>query len=123
MPMKKPPAPATMPERLKAVRAELKLSQREFAKNIYVSSSQYAELELAKRTINERIIHLISVVYNVNKKYLKDAKLPMFNTNPPDTKLTELLNIFDSLDDLLQDYLLLQAREISKIQKNVVMKK
>ena len=123
MTMKKVVVPATLPERLKAVRAELKLSQREFAKNIFISNSQYAEFEIAKRKITERTIHLISVVYNVNKKYLKDAKLPMFNDNPPDTKLTELLHIFDNLDDLLLDYLLLHAREILKIQKNVTIKK
>jgi len=117
------PIPATIQQRLKAIRSELKISQREFAKHIYISQSQYAELETAKRTINERIIHLISVQFHVNKKYLKDGIGQMFNSDPPDAKLTELLNIFNSLDDLLKDYLLLQAREIMKIQKTLAPKK
>ena len=115
--------PTTIQERLKAIRAELKLSQREFAKQIYVSQSQYAELEIGNRNLNDRIIHLISVQFNVNKKYLKDAAEPMFNTDTPDCRLNELLNIFDSLDEFLQDYLLVQAREILKIQKTGVAKK
>jgi len=113
----------TIQQRLKSIRAELKLSQREFAKQIYISQSQYAELETGNRNLNDRIIHLISVQFNVNKKYIKNATEPMFNSDPPDTKITEILNIFDSLDDLLQDYLLLQAREILKIQKTAIDKK
>ena len=110
-------------QRLKAVREELKISQREFAKQIYISQSQYAELETAKRTLNERTIHLISVVFNVNKKYLKDGTEPMFNENPPDKKITELLSIFDSLEEPLKDYLLLHAREIVKLRKTLSAKK
>ena len=113
----------TIQERLKAIRAELKISQREFAKQIYISQSQYAELEIGNRKLNDRIIHLISVQFNVNKNYLKDATGQMFNTDPPDCRLNELLNIFHSLDDLLQNYLLVQAREILKIQKTGVNKK
>ena len=115
--------PTTIQERLKEIRAKLNISQRDFAKHIYISQSQYAELELGKRNINERIIHLISIQYNVNKKYLKDGIGQMFSSNPPDYKLNELLNIFDSLDELLQDYLLLQAKEILKIQKTGIRKK
>ena len=121
--MPKVTPPTTIQQRLKAIRSELKYSQREFAKQIYISASQYAELETAKKTLNERTIHLISVQFNVNKKYLKDGLEPMFNIDPPDTKLTELLSIFDSLEDPLKDYLLLQAREIVKLRKTLASKK
>jgi transcriptional regulator with XRE-family HTH domain len=114
---------ATVQQRLKAIRAELKLSQRAFAKQIYISQSQYAELETGNKKLNVRIIHLIAVQFNVYKKYLKDAEAPMFNASPPDCRLNELLNIFDSLDELLQNYLLLQAREILKIQESGIAKK
>jgi transcriptional regulator with XRE-family HTH domain len=114
---------SSIQDRLKAIRAELKISQRDFAKRIYISQSLYAELETGKRTIHERIIHLIAVQFNVNKKYLKHGDDPMFNTSPPDCKLDQLLEIFDSLDEPLQDYLLLQAKEIFKIQQTVVAKK
>jgi len=121
--MPKTATPTTFLERLKKIRAELKISQRDLAKRIFASPSFIAELETGKRTINERTIHLISVQFNVNKKYLTDGLEPMFNTKPPDTKLTELLNLFDSLDEPLKDYLLLQAREIVKIQKTRILKK
>ena len=66
---------------------------------------------------------MISVQFNVNKKYLKDAAGQMFNADPPDGRLNELLNIFDSLEDLLQNYLLIKVREILKIQKIGITKK
>jgi len=113
----------TIQKRLKAVRADLKLSQRDFAKRIYISQSMYAELEMGKRNINERIIHLIATQFNVNKKYLKEGIGDMFNSEPPDCKLALLLDIFDSLDELLQDYLIVQAKEIMKIQHTGVAKK
>jgi transcriptional regulator with XRE-family HTH domain len=114
---------STIQDRLRAVRAELRISQRDFARRIYISQSLYAELELGKRTINERIIHLIAMQFNVSKKYLKNGTEPMFTTSPPDCKLDQLLDIFDSLDELLQDYLLLQAKEILKIQQTGIAKK
>jgi transcriptional regulator with XRE-family HTH domain len=115
--------PNTIQKRLKAIRAKLKISQRDFAKNIYISQSMYAELEVGKRNINERIIHLIATQFNVSKKYLKEGTGDMFSDTPPDIKLAQLLDIFDSLDELLQDYLLLQAREIMKIQQTGISKK
>jgi transcriptional regulator with XRE-family HTH domain len=113
----------TIQDRLRAIRAELKISQRDFAKRIYISQSLYAELELGKRTLNNRIIHLIAMQFNVNKKYIKDGQKPMFVTEPPDVNLERLIGIFDELDELLQDYLLLQANEILKIQHTLTAKK
>jgi transcriptional regulator with XRE-family HTH domain len=113
----------TIQDRLRAIRAELKISQRDFAKRIYISQSLYAELELNKRTLNNRIIHLIAVQFNVNKNYIKCGAEPMFTTEPPDMNLEHLIEIFDELDELLQDYLLLQAKEILKIQHTLTAKK
>ena len=118
-----PKPPAVMQERLKKIRSELNLSQRDFAGRIYISQSLYAELEIGKRTVNERIIHLISTQFNVSKKYLREGAGEIFTAEQPDLKLDQLITIFNSLDNLLQDYLLLQAREILKIQKTGVKKK
>jgi transcriptional regulator with XRE-family HTH domain len=118
-----PPQTSVLPARLKALRAKIGISQRDFAKRIYISQSLYAELEIGNRNINNRIIHLIATQFNVNKNYIKNGTEPMFTTEPPDMNLEHLIEIFDELDELLQDYLLLQAKEILKIQHTLTAKK
>jgi transcriptional regulator with XRE-family HTH domain len=107
-------------ERIKAIRAALNLSQREFAKGVFVSQSYFCDIEVNKRKISERIIHLISVIYKVNKEWLKTGKGNMFSTSMTEVKLQNLASIFSELDALLQDYLIKQANELLEIQKKKI---
>jgi len=104
-------------DRLKAVRTALKLSQRDFSKGIFLEQSSYARMEQGKITINQRIIELVSTKYGVSKTYLKDGKGKMFSSNPPDVKLEQLNRIFNELNSLFQDYLIIQAKELLRVQK------
>jgi transcriptional regulator with XRE-family HTH domain len=105
-------------ERLKAVRASLKLSQRDFCKAIFLVQSAYTRMEQGKTKVNDRIIELICAKYQVNKAYLKDGDGPMFIENgPPDVKLEQLRRIFDMLNPLFQEYLIIQAKELWKVQE------
>lgn len=108
---------SSIPERIKAIRAALKLSQRAFAKGVFVSQGYFADIEVGKRDINERIIHLISVIYKVNKEWLKTGKGEMLTTSMTEVKLEHLSGVFFELDELLQDYLIKQADELLLIQK------
>ena len=107
----------SIPERLKAIRASLKLSQRAFAKGVFVSQSYFADIEVGNRNISERVIHLISTQYRVNKEWLKTGKGDMFETSLTEVKLKNLSGTFLELDELLQDYLIKQANELLIIQK------
>jgi transcriptional regulator with XRE-family HTH domain len=107
-------------ERIKELRTALKLSQRDFSKHIYISQGAYAEIELGKQNVNNRIIQLISTQYNVNKNWITRGEGAMFSTTSPDIKLEQLKDIFNELDELLQDYLLLQSKELLKIQKEKI---
>jgi transcriptional regulator with XRE-family HTH domain len=105
-------------ERLKAVRTSLKLSQRDFCKAIFLVQSAYTRMEQGKTRVNDRIIELVCAKYQVSKAYLKDGKGPMFTENgPPDVKLEQLRQIFDTLNPLFQDYLIIQAKELFKVQE------
>ena len=104
-------------ERLKAVRTALKLSQRDFSKGIFLEQSSLARIEQGKITVNERIIELVCSKYNVSKNYLKDGKGKMFSGNPPDVKLEQLNRIFNELNGLFQDYLIIQAKELLRVQQ------
>jgi transcriptional regulator with XRE-family HTH domain len=104
-------------ERLKAVRTALKLSQRDFTKEIYTAQSVYARMEKGISPINDRTIELVCYRYNVNRAYLREGKNePLFCDIPQDVKLDRLYKIFSELNGLFQDYLIIQAKEILKVQ-------
>jgi transcriptional regulator with XRE-family HTH domain len=109
-------------ERIKMVRAALNLSQREFAKGVFVSQSYFCDIEVGNREISERIVHLISVIYKVNKEWLKTGKGAMFSSSMTEVKLEHLAGVFAELDELLQDYLIKQANELLEIQKTKMSK-
>jgi transcriptional regulator with XRE-family HTH domain len=104
-------------ERLKAIRAFLKLSQRNFCKGIFMEQSAYARMELGQTKIHARTIELVCSKYHVSKAYLKDGKGEMFtDKGPPDVKLEQLNRIFNELNPLFQDYLIIQAKELFNVQ-------
>jgi len=107
-------------DRIKTLRKTLKLSQEEFGKRIYVSQSLLTEIESGNRKVNDRTIQLIVSEYNVNKDWLLTGNGDMFSAPPPDLKKEQLLGIFNELDIMLQDYLLLQSKELLKIQKKKI---
>jgi len=104
-------------ERLKAVRTALKLSQRDFTKGIYTAQSVYARMESGKMPVNDRIIELICYKYGVEREYLRDGTTDkIFSDIPPDVKLEHLYRIFTELNGQYQDYLIVQAKELLKMQ-------
>jgi len=111
-------------ERIKELRSLLKLSQRQFARRIFVSQTLVNEIELGKRKINTRILHLISYKFSVNMEWLKEGRGDMFfdTPAPQDARLEHIIDIFHRLDKPLQDYLLLQSKELLKIQNETIDK-
>jgi len=113
---------AELCERIKELRSSLKLSQRQFARRIFVSQTLVNEIELGKRKINVRILHLISSQFSVNIEWLKKGEGDMFFNSPPDARLEHIIEVFHKLDKPLQDYLLLQSKELLKIQNETIDK-
>jgi transcriptional regulator with XRE-family HTH domain len=109
----------TVATRIKAARVALGLSQRKFAKGLYVSQSYFGDIETGNRRISERIIHLISLNYNISKEWLKTGQGEMLASPAVQAKLQKLSGVFAELDELLQDYLIKQANELLEIQKKI----
>jgi transcriptional regulator with XRE-family HTH domain len=93
------------------------VSQKVFAKSIFISTSQYACLESGHRKIKDTILDSISKIYSVNKDWLSTGKGKMFDTEPPDVKLEELIGIFKRLNGHFQEHILDQVKNLEKIQK------
>jgi transcriptional regulator with XRE-family HTH domain len=109
-------------ERIKQVREALNISQRDFAKRIYISQTLLGEIELGNRNINDRTIQLISTEFNVNKDWLLTGNGEIFASPPPDLQLEKLVGIFNQLDKTLKDYLLSQSIGLLEIQKRRIEK-
>ena len=101
----------TVSERIKLLRASLKISQTEFAGAIFVSNGYIAELENAKRKVNDRIIHLISLTFGVSEAWLKHGTGNMHFTTPAE-KLQRLTCLFNELPPRFQDYVMLQIEQL-----------
>ena len=107
----------TINDRFKEVRIALKLSQRDFSKGIFLTQGSYARIEQGVVNINDRIIELVCTIYKVNKTYLKDGAGAMFSESSADPRLEHLYRIFNELNNVYQDYLLIQAKELLNVQK------
>jgi len=110
-------------ERIKQVRAIIKISQREFAKKIYISQGSFGEIETGVRNVNDRVIQLICAEFNVNKDWLKTGNGEMFNIEKPDIRLEHLIEIYKKLNQPLQDYLVDQTELLLKAYNESMTKK
>lgn len=64
--------------RLKQIRKYLKLSQKNFAKEIGMSQSGYGQIEIGDRPISDRLIKSICMAFNVNENWLRTGEGEMF---------------------------------------------
>jgi len=104
--------------RLKGIRQHLKLSIREFAREIYVSHSLYGQVEIGNREPTDRLIQLISSRFNVSKKWVIKGEGEMFSSPPPDIRLEKILEIYNTIDGTLKDCLLEQSKILLKIYRD-----
>jgi len=101
----------TISSRIRRIRKTLNMSQVEFAKAIYISNGYIAELECEHRRVNDRIIHLISLTFGVNEKWLKTGEGDMFYKTPGE-KLQRMVGLFNELPPKFQDYVMQQIEQL-----------
>jgi transcriptional regulator with XRE-family HTH domain len=106
----------TVNERIKEIRCSLKLSQRAFAKEVYVSNGYLADIELGHNKVKDRLIHLIVSAFSVNKQWLLTGEGRMFNSTTEE-KLERMTALFNELRPEFQDCVLRQIDELIELQK------
>lgn len=107
----------TTGKRIKHLRQALNMSQVEFAKTIYISNGYIAELECEHRRVNDRIIHLISLTFGVNEKWLRTGEGEMF-FSAPEEKLQRMTSLFSELPPKFQDYVMQQIEQLLNVADN-----
>jgi transcriptional regulator with XRE-family HTH domain len=112
----------TISKRIKQLRQTLNMSQVEFAKAIYISNGYIAELESDHRKVNDRIIHLISLSFDVNEKWLKTGTGDMFFKIPSE-KLRRMVNMVNELPPKFQEYIMLQIEQLFNVTNGKIKTK
>ncbi|GMO17435.1 MAG: helix-turn-helix domain-containing protein [Spirochaetaceae bacterium] len=107
----------TVNKRIKQVRQTLGMKQVDFSKAIYVSNGYTAEIENEHRAANDRIVHLISLTFGVNERWLKTGEGAMFQSSPLERK-ERVLSLFDELNPRFQEYAMLVIDQLLKLQKD-----
>ncbi|MCL2138220.1 MAG: helix-turn-helix domain-containing protein [Treponema sp.] len=105
----------TINDRIKETRNTLNMSQREFAKAVYVSNGYLSEIETGHKEANNRLIHLISSAFSVNKHWLLTGKGRMFNSTQEE-KMERMTGLFNELYPEFQDFVLRQIDELIELQ-------
>lgn len=107
----------TVNHRVKLLRKELALTQREFSAIIRISPGQLACIETEKRMVNSRTLKLISDSFNVNPEWLRIGQGPVFETGAADNKNAKLTTLFNGLKPEYQDFILNSISGLLKIQE------
>ena len=105
----------TVNERIRELRQTLKLYQRAFAKAVYVSNGYLADIELGHNEVKDRLIHLISNAFSVNKHWLLTGEGRMFNSTQEE-KMERMTSLFNELYPEYQDFVLRQIDELIELQ-------
>lgn len=71
-------------ERIKAVRKEKGMTQKEFARALGIKQNSLAVIELGQRNASEQVILAIMREYRVREEWLRNGTGPMFTPEPLD---------------------------------------
>lgn len=106
-----------MIHRLKQVRRALGLNQTDFAKHLGITQTAYSMIENGKRPLADKYIKVICSAFNVNENWLRTGREDMFASSPYEKEFTQ---IFSHLTPDTQQYLLLMAEELLKVQTKLL---
>lgn len=91
-----------MNKRLKELRILLKMTQKEFGEKLGVTTSAISYLESGKNNLTERMIFVICLTFDVNKKWLETGEGEIFITHTLDEELAIYMGELLANDDAKQ---------------------
>ncbi|EHI98007.1 helix-turn-helix domain protein [Clostridium sp. DL-VIII] len=103
-------------ERLKDLRKNvLKLNQEEFSKNIGLSRSNIANIEVGRINLTDRVISDICKEFNVNENWLRTGDGDMFNASFKSDD-SFIKNVFTVLEQLSNEEWALLKKIVDKLK-------
>jgi transcriptional regulator with XRE-family HTH domain len=119
--MKKSPVKFTdisVNQRIVLLRHNLKMTQKDFAQKICISTSFQASIEIEQKKVLDRHIKLIVSAFGANEAWLRTGEGEMFEKDiTPDYKITETVEIFKQLNPFFQDFIMEQLHKLLEYEK------
>ena len=107
-----------MNARIRELRKALNLNQNDFAQKIGLKQNAISYMEKSGSTVTEQNIKTICSEFNVNENWLRSGSGKMFLEN--EKKQKEVLEIFNELSPVLQEYLIKTAKELLNLQEKLL---
>ena len=105
-------------QRIVLLRHSLKLTQKEFAKKVFLSTSFLASIEIEQKKVLDRHIKLIISAFGVNEAWLRTGEGEIFEKDStPNYKIAETLEIFKQLNPFFQDFILGQMNKLLEYER------
>ena len=101
----------TVNERLALARKTLKLTQRELAEKISVTTGFIASMEIGDRKVNPRIMKLVSSFFNVNLQWLETGEGEMFYSNT-EKEIEEIISLYKRLNPFFRKFIIRQLYDL-----------
>ena len=106
-----------MNTRIKKLRNSLKLTQKQFGKQIGLKPTSICDIEQNRCNVTERCVIAICSRFNVNEEWLRYGTGQMFNTI--EKSYNEFFEIFKKLNPVLQDFLIQTAKNLLDSQNKL----
>ena len=110
-----------MLDRIKLLRKNLGINQKEFAMKIGLTQTSLSMIETDKSVLTERNIKLICKTFTVNEEWLRCGKGEMFDSLTVFER--KLLKVFGQLTSDTQKLMVDFAENLLKIQEKQMVKK
>jgi transcriptional regulator with XRE-family HTH domain len=105
-------------KRIVLLRHKLKMTQKNFAQKICISTSFQASIEIEQKKVLDRHIKLIVSAFGVNEAWLRTGEGEMFEKDvTPDYKITETVELFKQLNPFFQDFIMEQLHKLLEYEK------
>jgi transcriptional regulator with XRE-family HTH domain len=101
----------TVNERLALARKTLKLTQRELAEKISVTTGFIASMETGDRKVNPRIMKLVSSSFNVNLQWLETGEGEMFYDDM-EKEIEEIISLYKRLNPFFRKFIIRQLHDL-----------
>nr|DAI06803.1 MAG TPA: helix-turn-helix domain protein [Caudoviricetes sp.] len=106
-----------MNTRIKELRNQLNLTQKEFGNQIGLKPTSICDIEQNRCNVTERCIIAICSRFNVNEEWLRFGTGQMFNSI--DKSYNDFFEIFKKLNPILQDFLIQTAKNLLDTQSKL----
>lgn len=108
-----------MKDRIQALRKSLKLTQTEFGRKIGLSTAAVSDVEVGRRTVQDRHIKLITSAFpQVSEEWLRNGTGPMFiQDDNPVRQIMQRYNFPDIVKQFLEAYNRLDPDEQRAVYK------